>query len=111
MKRPNLFPRIREYRDSWHDLLLQAGQEPRAAQAVINARLQTAAPGEVRNLQAVPEGGEEQPEVAERCAEALERFQDRLFDDLRVSRALAEVFGLLEPSTIRSSSMSTSSLR
>ncbi len=49
----------------------------------------------VRNLQAVPAGGEERPEVAERCAEALERFQDHLFDDLRVSRALAEVFGLL----------------
>lgn len=42
-----------ESRDSWHDLLLQAGQDPRAAQAVINARLQTAAPGEGRNLQAV----------------------------------------------------------
>jgi cysteinyl-tRNA synthetase len=49
----------------------------------------------VRNLQAVPEGGAERPEVAEFCAEALERFQDRLLDDLRVSRALAEVFGLL----------------
>jgi hypothetical protein len=46
-------PESIESRDSWHDLLLQAGQEPRAAQAVINARLQTAAPGEVRNLQAV----------------------------------------------------------
>jgi hypothetical protein len=42
-----------ESRDSWHDLLLQAGQDPRAAQAVINARLQTAPPGEGHNLQAV----------------------------------------------------------
>lgn len=42
-----------ELRESWHDLLLLAGQDPRAAQAAINARLQTAAPGEVRNLQAV----------------------------------------------------------
>jgi hypothetical protein len=38
---------------SWRDLLLQAGQDVSAARAAVNARMQTAPPGEVRELQAV----------------------------------------------------------
>ncbi|MCL4240474.1 MAG: DUF2325 domain-containing protein [Dehalococcoidia bacterium] len=42
-----------ELRESWHDLLVQAGVDPHGTQPIINARLQTAGPAEVRNLQAV----------------------------------------------------------
>lgn len=38
---------------SWHDVLLQASRDAPAARAAVNARMQTAPPGEVRDLQAV----------------------------------------------------------
>lgn len=51
--------------------------------------------GFVRGLRAVPEGGEATEAVRAACETALERFEDAIFDDLRISQALAALFGLM----------------
>ena len=51
--------------------------------------------GFVRNLQAVGPGAGDDPGIAGACAEALERFDEAMLDDLQVSRAKAALFGLM----------------
>ncbi|MHB8765229.1 MAG: DALR domain-containing protein, partial [Deferrisomatales bacterium] len=48
----------------------------------------------VRNLRAADGAGDD-PAVAEACTGALERFEVAVLDDLRVSGAVAELFGLM----------------